>query len=132
MSNMNTRDSKAGAKTEMANGAAPRSGARGLTFRRLYTDGVTPPWDAIEWELRTAAITNEKGEVFFEQKDVEVPKSWSMTATNIVAQKYFAGKPGTPQRERSVRQLIGRVVETITGFGVKGGYFRTAADRDAF
>ena len=111
---------------------ATRAGLRGLTFRRLFTDGVTHPFDAIEWELRTAAITNDKGEVFFEQKDVEVPKSWSMTATNIVTQKYFSGKAGTPERERSVRQLIGRVVETITGFGSKGGYFRTAADRDAF
>lgn len=109
-----------------------RSGVRGLTFRRLFTDGVTPPFDALEWELRTAAITNEKGEVFFEQKDVEVPKTWSMTATNIVAQKYFHGKPGTPQRERSVRQLIGRVADTITGFGEKNGYFRTGADRDVF
>ncbi len=112
--------------------AAARPALRGLIFRRLYTDGVTHPFDAIEWELRTAAITNEKGEVFFEQKDVEVPKAWSMTATNIVTQKYFHGKAGTPERERSVRQLIGRVVETITGYGSKGGYFRTAADRDAF
>jgi len=113
-------------------GAPARAGLRGLTFRRLYTDGAVHPFDAIEWELRTAAITNEKGEVFFEQKDVEVPKSWSMTATNIVTQKYFHGKAGTAERERSVRQLIGRVVETITGYGSKGGYFRTAADRDAF
>jgi len=112
--------------------AAARSGLRGLTFRRLFTDGVTHPFDAIDWELRTAAITNDKGEVFFEQKDVEVPKFWSMTATNIVTQKYFHGRAGTPERERSVRQLIGRVVETITGYGSKGGYFRTAADRDAF
>ena len=115
-----------------AEGHSLRSGLRGLTFRRLYTDGVTHPFDAIEWELRTAAITNEKGEVFFEQKDVEVPRAWSMTATNIVTQKYFHGKAGTPERERSVRQLIGRVVETITGYGTRGGYFRTAADRDAF
>ncbi|MBK9061659.1 MAG: vitamin B12-dependent ribonucleotide reductase [Acidobacteria bacterium] len=129
---MNTRETKAGTRTEPAGKTASRTRVGGLTFRRVYTDGVTHPYDAIEWELRTAAITNEKGEVFFEQKDVEVPKAWSMTATNIVAQKYFSGKPGTPQRERSVRQLIGRVVETITGFGVKGGYFRTAADRDAF
>ena len=112
--------------------AAARSGLRGLTFRRLFSDGVTHPFDAIDWELRTAAITNDKGEVFFEQKDVEVPKFWSMTATNIVTQKYFHGRAGTPERERSVRQLIGRVVETITGYGSKGGYFRTAADRDAF
>ena len=106
--------------------------ARGLTFRRLYSDGVTHPFDAVEWELRTASITNEKGEVFFEQRDVEIPKPWSMTATNIVTQKYFHGKPGTPQRERSARQLIGRVVDTITGFGAKNGYFRTPIDREVF
>ncbi|MGA7990033.1 MAG: vitamin B12-dependent ribonucleotide reductase [Thermoanaerobaculia bacterium] len=132
MNNRNARETKAGAMAEPTAGAASRTGAGGLTFRRLFTDGVTHPYDAIEWELRTAAITNEKGEVFFEQKDVEVPKAWSMTATNIVAQKYFSGRPGTPKRERSVRQLIGRVVETITGYGVTGGYFRTSADRDAF
>ncbi|MGE5345869.1 MAG: vitamin B12-dependent ribonucleotide reductase, partial [Acidithiobacillales bacterium] len=124
-------------ETKSREPGAPSSPARepglpGLTFRRLFTDGVTPPFDALEWELRTAAITNEKGEVFFEQKDVEVPKSWSMTATNIVAQKYFHGLSGTPQRERSVRQLVGRVVEAITGWGWKDGYFRTAADRDVF
>jgi ribonucleoside-diphosphate reductase alpha chain len=117
--------------------AAPKTavgapGLKGLTFKRLYTDGVTHPFDAIDWELRTAAITNEKGEVFFEQRDVEVPKTWSMTATNIVAQKYFHAKPGTPQRERSVKQLISRVADTITGYGAKNGTFRTAADRDAF
>ncbi|HUM01261.1 MAG TPA: vitamin B12-dependent ribonucleotide reductase [Thermoanaerobaculia bacterium] len=111
---------------------AAGTGLTGLTFRRLYTDGVTSPFDAIEWELRTAAITNEKGEVFFEQKDVEVPKSWSMTATNIVAQKYFHGRAGTPQRERSVRQLVSRVADAITGWGWKKGTFRTAADRDVF
>ncbi len=119
-------------ETKSKTAAAAGSGLSGLTYRRLYTDGVTPPFEAVEWELRTAAITNEKGEVFFEQKDVEVPKSWSMTATNIVAQKYFHGKAGTPQRERSVRQLISRVVNTITGWGWKNGYFRTAADRDVF
>jgi len=136
MSTSNGREARpaaAGAPAESAAAPRPaRTGLSGLTFRRLFTDGVTSPFDALEWELRTAAITNEKGEVFFEQKDVEVPKAWSMTATNIVAQKYFSGKPGTPQRERSVKQLIGRVVDTITGFGQKNGYFRTAADRDTF
>ena len=127
----NERETKSReAKTVPARGTG--TGLSGLTFRRLFTDGVTHPYDAVEWELRTAAITNEKGEIFFEQKDVEVPKSWSMTATNIVAQKYFHGKPGTAQRERSVRQLISRVVETVTGWGWKDGYFRTAADRDIF
>ncbi len=113
-------------------GVREGGGLKGLTFRRLLTDGLTHPFDALEWELRTAAITNEKGEVFFEQKDVEVPKAWSMTATNIVAQKYFHGKPGTPQRERSARQLVSRVVDAITAWGWKDGYFRTAADRDVF
>ncbi len=131
MSAIETRDSEAPAVT-VNREAGTRIDRRGLTFRRLYTDGKTPPFDALEWELRTAAITNEKGEVFFEQRDVEVPKAWSMTATNIVAQKYFHGRPGTPSRERSVKQLIGRVVETITAFGEKGSYFRTPADRGAF
>src|SRR5712675_374839 len=82
---------------------------RGLTFRRHYTRPGTHPFDVIEWEIRTAAISNEKGEVIFEQKNVEVPKSWSMTATNVVVSKYFHGKKGSPERESSVRQLIGRV-----------------------
>jgi len=130
MENHEKRNEEAAAAAGPARDA--KDGLSGLVFRRLFTDGVTAPFDAIEWELRTASITNEKGETFFEQRDVEVPKSWSMTATNIVAQKYFHGKLGSPQRERSVRQLIGRVVDTITNFGAKGGYFRTAADRDAF
>ncbi len=111
-----------------ANGRA----LRGLTFQRVYSDPSVSPYDAIEWELRTAAIVSEKGETIFEQKNVEVPKSWSQTATNIVVQKYFHGRIGTPERETSVRQLIERVAGTITGYGEKGGYFRTAADRDAF
>src|SRR4030095_8063687 len=105
---------------------------KGLTFTRLYSDPSVSPYDAVEWELRTAAIMSEKGETIFEQKNVEVPKSWSQTATNIVVQKYFHGRIGTPERETSVRQLIERVAGTITGYGEKGGYFRTAADRDAF
>jgi ribonucleoside-diphosphate reductase alpha chain len=77
----------------------------------------------IEWELRTAAITGENGKTVFEQRDVEVPKSWSQTATNVVVQKYFRGVLGTPERERSVRQLISRVADTITAWGLKDGYF---------
>ena len=111
--------------------AAPPA-LKGLTFSRVYSDPSVPPFEAIEWELRTAAITSEKGETIFEQKNVEVPKSWSQTATNIVVQKYFHGKVGTPERETSVRQLISRVSDTITRWGQEGGYFRTAADRDAF
>ena len=105
---------------------------RGLTISRVYSDPSVSPYDALEWELRTAAITSEKGETIFEQKNVEVPKSWSQTATNIVVQKYFHGRVGTPERETSVRQVIERVAATITGYGEKGGYFKTAADRDAF
>src|ERR1041385_216022 len=75
---------------------------RGLTFRRHYTKPGIHPFDTIEWEFRTAAISNEKGEVIFEQKNIEVPKSWSMTAVNVVVSKYFHGKLGTPERERSV------------------------------
>jgi ribonucleoside-diphosphate reductase alpha chain len=102
---------------------------KGLEFRRYFTrDGISP-YDVVEWEYRTAAITSESGEVIFEQKNVEVPKNWSMTATNIVASKYFHGKRGTPERETSVRQLVGRVATTITGWGRQGGYF--AAEQDA-
>ena len=115
-------------------GAATGAGKtlKGLTFSRVYSDPSVSPYDAIEWELRTAAITSEKGETIFEQKNVETPKSWSQTATNIVAQKYFHGKLGTPERETSVRQLIGRVADTIARWGDEGRYFKTAADRDAF
>ena len=112
--------------------AQPHRALRGLTFRRVYSDASISPFDALEWELRTAAITSEKGEIIFEQRNVEVPKSWSQTATNIVVQKYFHGRAGSPERETSVRQLIGRVANTITGYGEKDGYFKTSADRDAF
>jgi ribonucleoside-diphosphate reductase alpha chain len=90
------------------------------------------PFDAVEWEKRTALIGNEKGVTIFRQEDVEVPKSWSQTATNIVTSKYFHGKPGTKDREGSVRQLISRVVNTIVRWGQEGGYFASDASRDAF
>jgi ribonucleoside-diphosphate reductase alpha chain len=105
---------------------------KGLTFPRFFTDGKKSPFDAVEWEKRTALIGNEKGVTIFRQEDVEVPKSWSQTATNIVTSKYFHGKLGTPQREGSVRQLITRVVNTIVGWGEKGRYFADAESRDAF
>ncbi|HZY11034.1 MAG TPA: vitamin B12-dependent ribonucleotide reductase, partial [Bacteroidota bacterium] len=104
----------------------------GLTFRRFYTKKGIHPFDTVEWELRTAAINNEKGEVIFEQKNVEVPKSWSATATNIVASKYFHGKLGTPEREHSVKQLIDRVAKTITDWGQKGNYFSSDEDAETF
>src|SRR5512136_881947 len=79
--------------------------ARGLIFERYFTDGKVSPFDAVEWEKRTALIGNEKGVTIFRQEDVEVPKSWSQTATNIVTSKYFHGKPGSSEREGSVRQI---------------------------
>src|SRR5467141_566385 len=102
---------------------------KGLEFRRYFTREGISPYDTVEWEYRTAAITSEAGDVIFEQKNVEVPKTWSMTATNIVASKYFHGTLGPPDRETSVRQLIGRVATTITAWGRQGGYF--ASDQDA-
>jgi ribonucleoside-diphosphate reductase alpha chain len=104
----------------------------GLDFQRRFTDGRMSPFDKVEWERRTALIGNDKGQVIFRQENVEVPKSWSQTATNIVASKYFHGKPNTPERETSVRQLIGRVVETIVRWGEEGGYFATHEARNAF
>src|SRR5271169_6166373 len=104
----------------------------GLEFRRIFTDGRTAPFDAVEWERRTAQIGNEKGQVIFRQDNVEVPKSWSQTATNIVASKYFHGKPNSPERETSVRQLISRVVETIVRWGEEGGYFATPESKNIF
>src|SRR6202050_2093945 len=104
----------------------------GLDFQRKFTDGRVSPFDAVEWERRVAQIGNEKGQVIFRQENVEVPKSWSQTATNIVASKYFHGKLDTPKRETSVRQLIGRVVDTIVGWGENGGYFASTPARDAF
>ena len=104
----------------------------GLPFERYFTDGKISPFDAVEWEKRTALIGNEKGVTIFRQEDVEVPKGWSQTATNIVTSKYFHGKPGTKEREGSVRQLISRVVNTIVRWGQEGGYFASGASRDAF
>jgi ribonucleoside-diphosphate reductase alpha chain len=104
----------------------------GLDFKRHFTDGRVSPFDAVEWERRVAQIGNEKGQVIFRQENVEVPKAWSQTATNIVASKYFHGKLDTPARETSVRQLISRVAETIVGWGESGGYFASAAAREAF
>ena len=95
----------------------------GLKLQRYFTAPGDDGFANVEWELRTAAITGENGKMVFEQKDVEVPKSWTQTATNVVVQKYFRGILGTPERERSVRQLISRVADTITNWGKKDGYF---------
>jgi ribonucleoside-diphosphate reductase alpha chain len=105
---------------------------KGLAFPRFFTREGNHPFDEISWDVRTASIGNEKGEMVFEQDEVEVPSFWSQTATNIVASKYFRGTLGTPERERSARQLIGRVVDTITRWGRQGGYFATDGDARNF
>jgi ribonucleoside-diphosphate reductase alpha chain len=115
--------------TNAGNSSGPGSG---LMFERYFTNGRTSPFDNVEWEKRTALIGNEKGVTIFKQEEVEVPKSWSQTATNIVASKYFHGKHGTVKRETSVRQLISRVVNTIVCWGEEGGYFADSESRDAF
>src|SRR5690606_38379102 len=105
---------------------------RGLRIARRFTRPGMHPFDEVVWELRTATLTNDRGEVLFEQAGVETPSFWSQMATNVVVSKYFHGSVGSPERESSVRQLIGRVVDTITGWGREQGYFETEADGDAF
>jgi ribonucleoside-diphosphate reductase alpha chain len=107
----------------------------GVSFSRYFTtrlEAGKTPYDEIRWELRTASIGNDKGAVIFEQRDVEIPADWSQTATNIVASKYFHGKLGSPDRERSVLQLVHRVVDTITDWGAAGGYFKASEDAENF
>ncbi len=104
----------------------------GLVVRRRFTREGVHPFDTVRWERRTARITGADGRVVFEQEGVEVPEFWSQTATNIVAQKYFHGRLGTPEREYSVKQLISRVVDTLTGWGIEGGYFANEASAEAF
>jgi len=106
--------------------------APGLSFRRFFTKAGVSPYDEIEWEKRTALITDAKGNTIFEQKDVEAPKDWSMTATNIVASKYLHGTLGTPERESGVRALVTRVAETIRDWGLSQGYFKTPEDGATF
>ena len=111
--------------------ASPRRG-RGLSFQRRFTSPHLSPYEEVQWERRTALIQNEKGETIFEQRDVEVPIDWSQTATNIVASKYLHGRQGASARESSVRQLVGRVAETIRDWGLRGGYFRSEEDGRVF
>ena len=104
----------------------------GLTFERGFTRAGVDPFDTVEWELRDAVISGADGKIFFEQRGVEFPKSWSQTATNVVVQKYFRGTLGTPQREHSVRQMIARVADTIYAWGKADGYFKSDQDSWAF
>ena len=107
-------------------------GGVGIAFPRVFSRAGIDPFDDVEWETRSAIIGNDRGEVVFEQRDVEIPKAWSQQATNIVVSKYFRGQLGSPGRERSVRQLIGRVVDTIGRWADEGDYFATPEDRQAF
>ncbi|MGE4652716.1 MAG: vitamin B12-dependent ribonucleotide reductase [Myxococcota bacterium] len=109
-----------------------RSAPLGVEVPRYFTQAGKHPYDELTWELRSAHISNERGETVFQQDDVEVPASWSPLATNVVASKYFRGHMGTPEREHSVKQLIGRVVDTIRTWGEGSGYFRTSEDAQCF
>jgi ribonucleoside-diphosphate reductase alpha chain len=111
--------------------SAAKNGLKGLAIERRFSSPGTHPFDEIEWEIRDAVIGNPESPAF-EQRGVEFPKSWSQNATNIVAQKYFRGQLGSAERESSVKQMIGRVAGTISGWGRDGGYFASAEDADAF
>src|SRR6476619_5491417 len=105
----------------------------GIGIRRRFTTAGTDPYDTVEWERRDSRIPNFKdgGDAFF-QADVEFPTTWSQNATNIVAQKYFRGTLGTPERETSLRQVIDRVADTVTDWGIKDGYFVDDSEAEAF
>src|SRR5438552_12532756 len=115
--------------TATASHAAKSNGStakKSLPIDRIFSDPNTKPFDQLEWERRTAEITDDAGKVIFKQENVEVPKTWSLLATKVVVSKYFYGEQGTPERETSVRQLILRICRTIADWGVKDGYFRKA------
>src|SRR5438445_13844547 len=114
---------------ELVNSVAG-AGAR-LGVRRFFTIPGRDPFDEIEWEIRDATIPGKSGPTF-EQRGVEFPKFWSQTATNIVAQKYFRGRLSSPERESSVRQMVGRVVDTAVAWGRQGGYFADADEAETF
>jgi ribonucleoside-diphosphate reductase alpha chain len=121
------------AKTRDALSVEHGPSRRGLQVRRLFTTKGTHPYDELTWERRDAVITNWRdGTTAFEQRDLEFPSTWSQNATNIVAQKYFRGPLGTPQREHSVRQMVDRVAGTVTGWGSADGYFAGDDDAEAF
>src|SRR5437588_8915411 len=119
---MNDADARDGTQTELG---------QGLRIRRFFTQAGVHPFDTIDWELRDAHI-GHGDRIAFEQRDVEFPKRWSQNATNIVAQKYFRGQLGSPSRERSVKQMIGRVAGTIAAWGNERGYFASDADAETF
>ena len=113
------------ARELVGNNASPAKTSPGIRLNRLFSKPGVSPYDEVQWEYRTASITDAGGKSIFEQKDVEVPVDWSMTATNIVASKYLHGQIDTDERETGVRQLVSRVAETVRDWGIKGDYFAT-------
>src|SRR3989454_1298450 len=110
--------------TLAVNRTQSRAGAaKGLKLERVFSAPEVKPFDQLEWDKRTAEITDDGGKVIFKQENVEVPKSWSVLATKVVVSKYFYGEQNTSERETSVRQLIHRVTRTIADWGIKDGYF---------
>src|SRR5271166_1814950 len=127
-----TRKSVITASPAATQPATKTSAQTALRFERFFSKATVSPYDEVQWERRTALITDATGKAIFEQKDVEVPIDWSMTATNIVASKYLHGQLDTPQRETGVRALIARVAETVRDWGLAGGYFATPEDAAIF
>ncbi len=125
-------------KKKSKHGSEPKSSASGTGVKierrfALGADGQrVDPMDSVVWERRDALISGEGGAVVFEQKNLEIPAGWSQLATNVVASKYFRGPMDTPERESSVRQLIGRVVDSVHTWGLEQGYFETKADAALF
>src|SRR5919109_366312 len=121
----------AGIRDRIESSYSVRAADEGLAIERRFTREGVHPFDEIEWEVRDAVI-GDPAKPAFEQRDVEFPKTWSQNATNIVAQKYFRGRLGSPERERSVKQMIGRVAGTIAAWGREGGYFASDDDAQTF
>ncbi len=128
MATVDSRTTKKASSKE----ARASAGRKGMVVPRVFSTKGISPYDQVEWDLRTAAIKDERGKVLFEQHDCEIPRSWSQLATNVVVSKYFYGEPGTPERETSVRQLIDRVTRTISDWGKQDGYFATDEDAERF
>lgn len=122
---------KSGSKPRSTSRAAKKSKA-GLKIDLRNCPEDTNPFDTVGWEIRSAAIKDENGDVLFEQTDCEVPETWTQLATNVVVSKYFYGEPGTSEREKSVRQLVHRVTRTIADWGIADGYFDSAEDGERF
>ncbi|HID23644.1 MAG TPA: vitamin B12-dependent ribonucleotide reductase, partial [Planctomycetaceae bacterium] len=117
-------------RTRLQNGESFEPGP--MKVEPYFCPEGVDPFETVQWERRTAQIKDESGQVLFEQKDCEVPKTWSQLATNVVVSKYFYGEPGTPERETSVRQVIHRVARTIADWGIVDGYFASPEDGERF